>query len=79
MVMPLRLVPAPLRRRVLDSAEVPSDLGSVTTIARDDEHAPSSVGMTRDGIEAIWRATERLYATGMHPGISFVLRRRGRI
>jgi CubicO group peptidase (beta-lactamase class C family) len=79
MVMPLRLVPAPLRRRVLDSAEVPSDLGSVTTIARDDEHAPSSVGMTRDGIEAIWRATERLYATGMHPGISLVLRRHGKI
>ena len=79
MVMPLRLVPAPLRRRVLDSAEVPSDLGSVTTIAADEEHSPSSVGMTRDGVEAIWRATERLYATGMHPGISLVLRRHGKI
>jgi len=79
MVMPLRLVPAPLRRRVLDSAEVPSDLASVTTIARDEEHPPSSVGMTRDGVEAIWRATKRLYATGMHPGISLVLRRHGKI
>jgi len=62
MVMPLRLVPAPLRRRMLDSAEVPSDLASVTSIARDEEHPPRSVGMTRDGVEAIWRATERLYA-----------------
>src|SRR5512135_635831 len=79
MVMPLRLVPAPLRRRVLDSAEVPSDLASVTSIARDEEHPPSSVGMTRDGVEAIWRATERLYATGMHPGISLVLRRHGKV
>jgi CubicO group peptidase (beta-lactamase class C family) len=79
MVTPLRLVPAPLRRRILDSAEVPSDLASVTSIAADEEHSPSSVGMTRDGVEAIWRATERLYATGMHPGISLVLRRRGKV
>ncbi len=79
MVIPLRLVPAPLRRRVLDSAEVPSDLASVTSIAHDEEQSPSSVGMTRDGVEAIWRATERLYATGMHPGISLVLRRHGKV
>jgi CubicO group peptidase (beta-lactamase class C family) len=79
MVMPLRLVPAPLRRRVLDSAEVPADLASVTSIAAGEEHSPGSVGMTRDGVEAIWRATERLYATGMHPGISLVLRRHGKI
>ena len=79
MLMPLRLVPAPLRRRLLDSAEVPSDLASVTTIASDAECPPGSVGMTRDGVEAIWRAAERLYATGMHPGISLVLRRHGRI
>jgi CubicO group peptidase (beta-lactamase class C family) len=37
------------------------------------------VGMSRDGVDAIWSAIERLYATGMHPGISFVLRRHGRI
>jgi CubicO group peptidase (beta-lactamase class C family) len=79
MVMPLRLVPAPLRRRVLDGAEVPADLAAVTSIARDEEHPPRSAGMTREGVEAIWRATERLYATGMHPGISLVLRRHGRI
>jgi len=64
---------------VLDSAEVPCDLASVTSIAADGEHPPSSVGMTRDGVEAIWRATERLYATGMHPGISLVVRRHGKI
>lgn len=79
MLTPLRLVPAPLRRRVVDSADVPCDLGSVTTIADDEEHAPGTVGMTHDGVEAIWRATERLYATGMHPGISLVLRRHGKV
>jgi len=79
MLTPLRLLPAPLRRRVLDSAEVPSDLTAVTTVARDEEHAPRSVGMTPGGVAAIWRATERLYATGMHPGISLVLRRHGKV
>ena len=79
MLTPLRLVPAPLRRRVIDSAEVPADLATVTTIAADEEHPPSSVGMTQAGVDAIWRATERLYATGMHPGISLVVRRHGKI
>ena len=79
MLTPLRLVPAPLRRRVLESAEVPTDLAAVTTVATADEQPPGSAGMTRAGVEAIWRATERLYATGMHPGISLVLRRRGRV
>ena len=79
MLTPLRLVPAPLRRRVLDSAHVPSDLAGVTTIAADEEQPPSSVGMTRAGVDAIWRATERLYATGMHPGISLVIRRHGKV
>ena len=47
--MPLRLVPAPLRRRVLDSAEVPADLASVTSIARDEELAAAmgSVDLAR--------------------------------
>ncbi|MCM2311066.1 MAG: beta-lactamase family protein [Steroidobacteraceae bacterium] len=79
MLTPMRLVPAPLRRRVLASADVPSDLETVTTIAADEEHSPGTVGMTRDGVDAIWRATERLYATGMHPGISLVLRRHGKV
>ena len=79
MLTPLRLVPGPLRRRVIDSAEVPADLARVTTIAADEEHPPSSVGMTQAGVDAIWRATERLYATGMHPGISLVVRRHGKV
>ncbi len=72
------LMPA-VRRRLLAAAAVPADLGSVTTIAAREETAPEAVGLSRAGVDAVWSAVERLYATGMHPGISFVLRRRGRI
>ena len=75
----LRPISAPLRRLAIEAAEVPDDLGSVTTAARDEECDPARVGMTREGVDAIWRAVERVYATGMHPGISMVLRRHGRI
>ena len=79
MLSPLRWVPAPLRRRVIDTTEVPEDLTTVTTIATAEEQAPGPVGMTREDVAAIWAATERLYATGMHPGISLVIRRGGRL
>ena len=75
----LRPIYEPLRRLAIESADVPDDLAAVTALARDEECDPSRVGMTRDGVDAIWRAVERVYATGMHPGISMVLRRHGRI
>ena len=75
----LRPIYEPLRRLAIESADVPDDLAAVTAVARDEECDPSRVGMTRDGVDAIWRAVERVYATGMHPGISMVLRRHGRI
>ncbi|MFO1406655.1 MAG: serine hydrolase domain-containing protein [Steroidobacteraceae bacterium] len=75
----LRRIPAPLRRTVVESADVPADLGSVTRIAGNEETDPGRVGMTRAGVDAIWRSVERIYATGMHPGISMVVRRHGQI
>ena len=75
----LRPIYEPLRRLAIESADVPDDLAAVTAVARDEECDPSRVGMTRDGVDAIWSAVERVYATGMHPGISMVLRRHGRI
>lgn len=71
--------PDRLRRFVLDAAQVPPDLDSVTAIAFKEEVNPASAGMTRDGVDAIWSAVERLYASGMHPGISFALRRHGHV
>ncbi|NJD32196.1 MAG: beta-lactamase family protein [Gammaproteobacteria bacterium] len=79
MLSAVRYVPAPLRRLVVDGANVPRDLASVTTIAADEEREPGRVGMTREGVDAIWGAIEKMYATGMHPGISLVVRRHGEV
>ncbi|MFO1392402.1 MAG: serine hydrolase domain-containing protein [Steroidobacteraceae bacterium] len=75
----MQIVPARLRRLVIEGAEVPADLASVTTAATAEESNPALVGMTREGVDAIWKSVEDLYATGMHPGVSVVLRRNGRI
>ena len=79
MLAPLQHAPAMVRRFLLEAAVVPGDLDEVTTIAFEEESDPEHVGMTHAGVDAIWEAVERVYATGMHPGISLVLRRLGRI
>jgi CubicO group peptidase (beta-lactamase class C family) len=79
MLTAVRWVPGPLLRLVIDGAEVPRNLESVTTTATDEEQEPRLVGMTRDGVDAIWDSVEKMYATGMHPGISLVVRRHGRV
>jgi CubicO group peptidase (beta-lactamase class C family) len=71
--------PAALKRLMLDGAKVPDDLDTVTSIAWKEEADPATVGMSRSGVDAIWMAAERLYATGMHPGLSLVIRRHGKI
>jgi CubicO group peptidase (beta-lactamase class C family) len=79
MLTAVRYVPAPIRRLVIEGADVPRDLASVTTVAAEDEHDPELVGMTREGVAAIWQSVENIYATGMHPGISLVVRRHGQV
>jgi CubicO group peptidase (beta-lactamase class C family) len=64
---------------MVDAARVPRDLTTVTTVAEAYEVEPESVGMTAGGIESIWRAAESMYATGMHPAVSLVIRRHGEI
>lgn len=75
----LRHVPRSLRRLVDDAAVVPADLAAVTTRSATEEAEPASVGMTDAGVDAIWRSIEKIYSTGMHPGISIVLRRHGQV
>lgn len=58
---------------------VPKDLDLVTSMERSRERDPRQVGMTPDGIEAIWRAVQRLYRTGVQPGMSLCVRRRGKV
>lgn len=51
----------------------------VTTIDEAREVDPRPLGMTREGVGAIWGAAERLYATGLHPAIALCLRRNGEV
>lgn len=60
-------------------SRVPKDLAAVTTINRDAEVAPRSVDVADDGVEQIWRAVERLYASGIHPAIQLCVRRHGEV
>ena len=65
------LVPDPLRR-----VRVPRDLEPITTRSPAERPAAEG-GMTEDGVERIWAATERLFRHGVHPAISLTVRREG--
>jgi CubicO group peptidase (beta-lactamase class C family) len=56
---------------------VPLRLGPLTTVG--DETPPSDVGVRRKIVDHIWTAVEALYRTGLHPGISLVVRHRGAV
>ena len=79
MLTAVRHVPRPLRGLITAAAPVPGDLSTVTTVDHRAEADPQTVGMERDGVDAIWACVENMYATGMQPGISFVLRRHGKV
>jgi CubicO group peptidase (beta-lactamase class C family) len=58
---------------------VPKDLESVTSIREGAEVSPREVGMTRAGVEEIWKGVESVYRSGMHPAIALCLRRDGQV
>ncbi len=59
--------------------KVPKELSSVTSYKPEDEVEPADAGMSKKGVEAIWSTIEDLYQTGIHPAISFCLRRHGKV
>ena len=63
----------PLRR-----VRVPADLAPITQRS-ERELSPEPVGMSADGIERIWAATERLFRRAMNPAITLTVRRCGRV
>lgn len=65
-------LPDPVGTRV----RVPLRLGPITTVY--DEAAPASVGLPDSAVARIWRATELLFRTALHPGVSLVVHHRGR-
>jgi CubicO group peptidase (beta-lactamase class C family) len=58
---------------------VPRDLRALSSIDYAAECDPRDVGMRDSGVAAIWSAVERLYRTGLHPAMTLVLRRRGKV
>lgn len=61
---------------------VPEDLDAVTRVdisASTGEVDPSEAEMSRRGVDAIWKAVQGVYETGLHPGVFFCLRRRGKV
>lgn len=58
---------------------LPTDLREVRTWDPSREAEPNEVGMTREGVEAIWSAAEDLYRTGTQPAIALCVRRFGRV
>lgn len=63
------------KRRV----QVADDLASVTTIDESAECDPVEAEMTSAGVDRIWQQVEKLYRTAVHPGITLVLRRHGKV
>jgi CubicO group peptidase (beta-lactamase class C family) len=68
----LPLVPDPLRR-----IRLPADLEAATAVGA--EADPEAGGMSREGVERIWRAATDLYRSGVHPAVQVCLRRSGEI
>ncbi|MEC7815626.1 MAG: serine hydrolase domain-containing protein [Pseudomonadota bacterium] len=65
-----------LARRALHTCEVPDDLSAITFRDRAGEH-PDQAGISQSAVESVWQSVERLYRTGVHPGIQLSIRHRG--
>jgi CubicO group peptidase (beta-lactamase class C family) len=63
----------PLRR-----VEVPAELKPITRRGEQEVEAEAA-GMSAEGVERIWAATERLYRRGMNPAITLCVRRLGHV
>lgn len=68
-----------LRKRLFHLSDIPADVDSVITIDERSEVDPGQVGMSQDDVDEIWGNIVRLYKTGVHPGITVSIRRRGKI
>jgi len=65
-------------RRTFRAPRLPGAIDAVTRVDPA-EVAPAEVGLSQRAVKSIWREVESLYRSGMHPGITVCLRRRGRI
>ncbi len=63
---------------LLNLCAVPPSLAEVSSRSPA-EVDPHSVGASREGVEAAWKAVERFYRTGLHPAMQLCVRRRGEV
>lgn len=63
----------PARAVLGQRVHVPLHLDAVTTVGHEEE------GLGPRATAAVWLATQALYRTGLHPGVSLVVRRRGEV
>ena len=68
----LPIIGDPLRR-----AQVPNDLGGVTTIG--EEERAGDGGLSDELVGRIWEAGTNLYRSGMHPALQLCVRRHGHV
>jgi CubicO group peptidase (beta-lactamase class C family) len=80
----VRAAPSSLRNRVapvtnpIRRVRIPRELESIT-VRSGDEVDPALAGMTAEGVERIWAATERLFRRAMNPAITLCVRRQGHV
>ena len=65
-----------ITRRALHSSVIPADLSAVTYCDAAGEK-PELAGVSQAVVDDIWKGAERLYRTGVHPGIQLSVRHRG--
>lgn len=68
-----------LKSKILGTIRVPKDLAPLITRDFSGETAPGAAGMTEPDVAAIWASVLDLYRTGVYPGLSFSLRKNGRL
>jgi len=68
-----------LKSKAFRIISIPDDLSSLITHDSLSEAEPVDAEMTREGVDAIWTGVEDLYRSGCYPGITFCLRRKGRV
>lgn len=68
-----------IKSKINRSINIPKDISGLITYNPKEESQPGDAGMTPEEVNAIWAGVEDLYRTGVYPGISFCLRRRGKM
>lgn len=66
-----------LARQMFNVIPAPEDLAPITYIDTNAEQP--SVDLPEGAVESVWRSVERLYRTGVHPGLQLSVRHRGRL